>query len=373
MNGRHFLWWAGRTLPYVAVYLVLALGIVGISLGTPSPDSLSSSLFSLSIVLPSGIYAVVLSLHTFWYRYSRRSADFHLALRGSLQSVRWTRVLVGYLAFLLPLAVVFWFAFLLVYARGANVSVSFSPLAFLAFLLIESAVFFLTALPFSRAHHVVEAILDYVVFNGVLTAGLMPLVLLITLPLGRLGVSSPLLEDVFEAAIVHAFYLGTPLTAGNAVFADLIAPLLFRLEGGSFFLAHGTLAKLDIVLYLVLAVLSLAGILFLKDPGGERFGAPPQGMSLERALAHVAIGDVLFWVLLMEGLAVLSIARAPASSGTILALPLLFGLLVVALAGSYILLAIFNRSFRLRREDLRLLPIPGVMALMGILLAFFVF
>ena len=372
MNGKYFLWWSGRTLPYVAVYLVLAAGFVTLCLGTPEPSALSSWLFSFSIILPSGIYAAVLSLHTFWYRYSRRSADFHLALRGNLHSVRWTRVLVGYLAFLLPLALVFWFALLLAYARGASISGAFSPFAFLVFLLIESAIFFLTAFPFSRAHHVVEAVIDYLVFHGVLAVGLMPLALLITLPLGRLGVMTDVLGEILEASLIHTGYLGFPASAGNAVFADLVAPLLFLEEAGSFFAGHGVLVKIDVLLCLTLSVLALAGILFLKEPGGERFGAAPEGMSLERVLVHVAIGESLFWLFLVEGLAILSMARADSGGFTFLALPLLAGVTIMVLGGSYILLAMFNRSFRLSKKDVRLLPIPGAMALLGLLLSFFV-
>lgn len=372
MNGKYFLWWAGRTLPYVAVYLVLAVGFVTLCLGTPEPSALSSWLFSFSIILPSGVYAAVLSLHTFWYRYSRRSADFHLALRGNLHSVRWTRVLVGYLAFLLPLALVFWFAFLLAYARGANLSGAFSPIAFLVFLLIESAVYFLTAFPFSRAHHVVEAIVDYLVFHGVLSIGLMPLALLITMPLGRLGVLPNVLGHILEASLIHTTYLGFPASAGNALFADLVAPLLFLEETGSFFASHGVLVKLDVVFYAVLAVLALAGVLFLKEPGGERFGAAPEGISFERVLVHVAIGDTLFFLCLVIGTVILNIARAQADGFTILALPLLVGMVLLVLAGCYILLSMFNRSFKPRKEDVRLLPIGGAFALAGLLLTFFV-
>ena len=43
MNGKYFLWWAGRTLPYVAVYLVLAVGIATLTLALLNPSSLATS------------------------------------------------------------------------------------------------------------------------------------------------------------------------------------------------------------------------------------------------------------------------------------------------------------------------------------------
>ena len=350
MNGKYFLWWAGRTLPYVAVYLVLAVGIATLTLAMPEEHLVTASLFSYSIVIPSGVYAVVLSLHTFWYRYSRKSADFHLALRGNLHSVRWTRMLVGYLAFLLPLVLVFWYAFLLVYSRGVPVS----------------------ALPYSRAHHVVEAVVDYLVFQGVLSIGLLPLALLITLPLGRLGVEPSALGEIMSAAFYHTVYMGSPSVVGNLVFGDLFASPLFFGEAGSFFMDKGLLERLDVLVYAVLAIVALAFLLFLKEPGGERFGAAPEGISFERVLVHVAIGDTLFFLCLVIGTVILNIARAQADGFTILALPLLVGMVLLVLAGCYILLSMFNRSFKPRKEDVRLLPIGGAFALAGLLLTFFV-
>ena len=372
MNGKYFLWWAGRTLPYVAVYLVLAVGIATLTLAMPEEHLVTASLFSYSIVIPSGVYAVVLSLHTFWYRYSRKSADFHLALRGNLHSVRWTRMLVGYLAFLLPLVLVFWYAFLLVYSRGVPVSGFFSPIAFIAFLFIESLVYFLVALPFSRAHHVVEAVVDYLVFQGVLSIGLLPLALLITLPLGRLGVEPSARGEIMSAAFYHTVYMGSPSLVGNLVFGDLFASPLFFGEAGSFFMDKGLLERLDVLVYAVLAIVALAFLLFLKEPGGERFGAAPEGISFERVLVHVAIGDTLFFLCLVIGTVILNIARAQSDGFTILALPLLVGMVLLVLAGCYILLSMFNRSFKPRKEDVRLLPIGGAFALAGLLLTFFV-
>lgn len=346
MTRKYALWQARQWLPLAGIILVVflvcylsssALANVDISYPEYGYGTVDYPATNLDwLLVPAIIATLIVPFFVYSYRFSPNAADAFLQLPFKKAVLKRIRLLLGLAAILIPFAISFWLGVGIMAIRQTGLAYSFHyewfAAAFAFSMVLLAAGYFASCFLVSLGNGRLDAALALLVGQTILMLSVSPL-----LYFAAKYTAVPGFSLAFETL---CFYAPEALT--GYFFADLIVKGTFA--PAELYPTEVWLGAIIIytVLFTVLGLAAALWQLLTADPSGENMGRKGYASPLGTAMPHAMMIQTAFLLA-----ATLLYANMHSQDIT--------SILVVSIAwalGYYILLALGNRSFAIRRKDL---------------------